>query len=102
MIAVITMFFAGMGAGASLGAALLLTGVILLGIGLTFFASWFLSATFLKGVPLLLWKCRPTEGRRLERWLSALFLTGPCSCWGGRFYQQRRRESCYGFWQISK
>ena len=51
LIAVITMFFAGMGAGASLGAALLLTGVILLGIGLTFFASWFLSATFLKGVP---------------------------------------------------
>ena len=36
LIAVITMFFAGMGAGASLGAALLLTGVILLGIGLTF------------------------------------------------------------------
>lgn len=51
LIAVITMFFAGKGAGASWGAALLLTGVILLGIGLTFFASWLLSVTLLKGVP---------------------------------------------------
>lgn len=51
LIAIITMFFAGMGAGASFGAAFLLTGVILLGIGLTFLASWLLSVTFLKGVP---------------------------------------------------
>lgn len=51
LIAVITMFFVGKGAGASLGAAFLLTGVILLGIGLTFFASWLLSVTFLKGIP---------------------------------------------------
>lgn len=51
LIAVITMFLAGMGAGASFGAAFLLTGMILLGIGLTFFVSWLLSATLLKGVP---------------------------------------------------
>lgn len=51
LIAVITMFFVGEGAGASLGAAFLLTGVILLGIGLTFFVSWLLSVTFLKGIP---------------------------------------------------
>ena len=51
LIAVITMFFVGKGAGASLGAAFLLTGVILLGIGLTFFVSWLLSVTFLKGIP---------------------------------------------------
>lgn len=51
LIAVITMFLAGMGAGASFGAAFLLTGMILLGIGLTFFVSWLLSATLLKGIP---------------------------------------------------
>lgn len=51
LIAVITMFLAGIGAGASFGAAFLLTGMILLGIGLTFFVSWLLSATLLKGIP---------------------------------------------------
>ncbi len=51
LIAVITMFFVGEAAGASIGAAFILTGIILLGVGLTFLVSWFLSVTFLKGVP---------------------------------------------------
>ena len=47
------MFFAGTAGGLAGGllAALLLTGVILLGILLTFWASRLLSATVLKGVP---------------------------------------------------
>lgn len=47
------MFFVGtaQGPGASLLSALLLTGVILLGVGLTFAATRLLSATVLKGVP---------------------------------------------------
>ncbi len=51
LIAMIAMFFAGEKVGGSLGAALMMTGVILLGVGLTFLASWFLSITFLKGTP---------------------------------------------------
>lgn len=51
LIAIIAMFFAGERIGGSLGAALIMTGVILLGVGLTFLASWFLSVTFLKGTP---------------------------------------------------
>ena len=51
LIAIIAMFFAGERLGGSFGAALMLTGVILLGVGLTFLASWFLSVTFLKGTP---------------------------------------------------
>lgn len=51
LIAIIAMFFAGEKIGGSLGAALIMTGVILLGVGLTFLASWFLSVTFLKGTP---------------------------------------------------
>lgn len=51
LIAIIAMFFAGERVGGSLGAALIMTGVILLGVGLTFLASWFLSVTFLKGTP---------------------------------------------------
>ncbi len=59
------MFFAGTAGGLAGGllAALLLTGVILLGILLTFWASRLLSATVLKGVP---------------SWIA------PSSCWGGR------------------
>ena len=47
------MFFVGAegGAGSSLLSALLLTGVILLGVGLTFAATKLLSATVLKGTP---------------------------------------------------
>ncbi len=51
LIAIITMFFAGEAAGASAGAAFMLTGLILFGVGMTFLVSWFLSITFLKGTP---------------------------------------------------
>ena len=53
LIAVITMFFVGTGGGtlASIWSALLLTGVILLGIGATFGMTRLLSATLLRGMP---------------------------------------------------
>ncbi len=53
IIAIISMFFVGFGisGAASLIEMLILTGVILLGIFMTFLVSWFLSKTFLKGVP---------------------------------------------------
>ncbi len=53
LISIITVFFVGSMAGVtqSLLATLLLTGVILLGIGMTFLASRLLSETVLKGVP---------------------------------------------------
>lgn len=51
LIAIITMFFVGGKTGASFGAAWMLTGIILLGVGLTFLVSWLLSVTFLKGMP---------------------------------------------------
>lgn len=53
LIAILTMFFVGAGTGALQSAvcALLLTGLILLGIVMTFFSSKLLSSTILKGVP---------------------------------------------------
>lgn len=53
LIALITMFFAGAGGAlaGSLEAALMLTGVILLGVFMTFGASRLLSGTLLKGIP---------------------------------------------------
>ena len=53
LIAVLTMFFIGTegGMGASILSALLLTGVILLGVALTFAATRLLSETVLKGTP---------------------------------------------------
>lgn len=53
LIAVLTMFFVGTAGGAfrSLWSALLLTGVILLGVLMTFAVSWLLSRTILQGVP---------------------------------------------------
>lgn len=53
LIALLTMFFSGAGGGlkSSLCSALLLTLVILLGIGMTFASTALLSATLLKGVP---------------------------------------------------
>lgn len=51
MLALIAMFFAGSSQSASFLSALILTGVILLGIGCTFAASWILSHTLLKGIP---------------------------------------------------
>lgn len=51
LIAILTMFFAAGGEGGGLGAALMLTGVILLGVLCTFGASKLLSLTVLKGVP---------------------------------------------------
>ena len=53
LIALITMFFAGStgGLGQTLQAALLLTGVIVLGVVLTFWVSRLLSATLLQGTP---------------------------------------------------
>ena len=53
MISIITMFFVGWakgGLGLALG-ALLLSGVVVLGVGCTFGASWILSKTVLRGVP---------------------------------------------------
>ncbi len=53
LIAVISMFFVGTAGGAANGvlAALLLTGVVLLGVGMTFAATGLLSATVLRGTP---------------------------------------------------
>ncbi len=53
MISLITMFFVGFGGGfvRSLAAALFLTGVILLGVFMTFWISRLLSGTLLKGIP---------------------------------------------------
>lgn len=51
LIAVITMFFVGVGSGRSWLAALMLTGAIVLSVGMTFGASKVLSKTLLKGVP---------------------------------------------------
>ena len=53
IIAIITMFFVGFGSSISDNVihVFLLTGVILLGIFMTFFISWLLSKTLLKGVP---------------------------------------------------
>lgn len=53
LIAIISMFFIGTAGGikASLLSAILLTMFIMLGIGMTFFVSWLLSKTILKGVP---------------------------------------------------
>lgn len=53
LIALITMFFVGVGGGLgrSMAASLMLTGVILLGVFMTFWISRLLSATVLKGVP---------------------------------------------------
>lgn len=53
LIAIISMFFVGFAAGPASGllSTLLLTGVIVLGIGMTFLISRLLSKTILKGVP---------------------------------------------------
>ena len=53
LIAMITLFFAGTAGGiwTSVRSALLLTLILLLGIGMTFAVTWFLSVTLLKGVP---------------------------------------------------
>ena len=53
LIAIITMFFVGFGTGPASGllSTLLLTGVIVLGVGMTFAVSRLLSGTILKGVP---------------------------------------------------
>ncbi len=53
LIAIISMFFIGgeAGVGKSFLSALVLAGFIVLGVGMTFFVSWFLSVTMLKGMP---------------------------------------------------
>ena len=53
LISVITMFFIGFESsiGASFGSVLLLTGIILIGIGMTFLVSRLLSKTILRGIP---------------------------------------------------
>ncbi len=53
LIAILTMFFVGIGGGplAALFSAVLLTGVIVLGVGMTFAITRLLSHTLLKGVP---------------------------------------------------
>lgn len=50
LLSVLTMFFAG-GALAGFSAALLLTGAIVLGVAATFFSTWLLSKTLLRGFP---------------------------------------------------
>ncbi len=50
LLAVLTMFFA-RGTLAQLQSALLLTGVIVLGVAATFFSTWLLSKTLLRGLP---------------------------------------------------
>lgn len=51
MIALITIFFVGTARGSSLLSALILTGIVLIGILMTFLVSWILSKTLLKGMP---------------------------------------------------
>lgn len=51
LIAVLTMFFVGGGEGSSLASALLLTAVIILGMGMTLLVTNLLSVTLLRGVP---------------------------------------------------
>ena len=51
MIALITIFFAGSGALSSVSSALMLTGIIVLGVVMTFVCSKLLSCTILRGVP---------------------------------------------------
>ena len=53
ILAILTMFFSisAEGPAAGLMLALLLTGVVVFGICMTFFSSWLLSKTILKGVP---------------------------------------------------
>ena len=89
LIAVITMFFVGAegGALAGLWAALLLTGVIVRGVAVTFQVSRFLSATVLKGVPSsftleLPPYRRPQVGRILLRSLfdRTIFVLGRAAC----------------------
>ncbi len=48
MITLITLFIA---AGSKIASALCLTGVLVIGVAMTFFGSWLLSKTFLKGTP---------------------------------------------------
>lgn len=50
LLSVLAMFFAG-GALAGFSSALLLTGAIVLGVAATFFATWLLSKTLLRGLP---------------------------------------------------
>ena len=81
------MFFAGTAGGLAGGllAALLLTGVILLGILLTFWASRLLSATVLKGVPSsFTLELPPFRRPGWGRWWCARCWIAPSSCWGGR------------------
>ena len=68
IIAIISMFFAGTSksGAASLFSALILTGVIVLGVFLTLAASKLLSKTLLRGVPLL-WSSLPTVCRKSAR-----------------------------------
>lgn len=83
LIALISMFFTGGLAGSSLLSALMLTGIILLGILATFLASRLLSKTLLKGIPssftLELPPCRrPQIGRVIVKSVTdrTLFVLG--------------------------
>ena len=89
LIAIITMFFVGslMGPLQSLTSTLLLTGVILLGVLMTFFVSKLLSKTVLKGIPSsftleLPPYRRPQIGKVLVRSLldRTLFVLGRAAC----------------------
>lgn len=53
LLSILTMFFIGSGAGiwGSIWSAAGLTGIIVLGVGMTFLVSWILSKTILKGLP---------------------------------------------------
>ena len=69
LIALITMFFLGTSHGvfSSILSALLLTGVIVLGVGMTFFVTRLLSATILKGMPSSFTLELPPGGRKSGR-----------------------------------
>ena len=65
MIALIAIFFVGTSRGSSLLSALILTGIVLIGILMTFLVSWILSKTLLKECRLpLYWSYHPSENHR--------------------------------------
>ncbi len=80
------MFFVGVnaGPGKSLLAAVMLTGVILLGVVMTFWVSRLLSATILKGVPSsFTLELPPYRRPRVGQVIARSVLDGPSLYWGG-------------------
>lgn len=95
LIAIITMFFIGGAAGifASLASTLFLTGVIILGVLMTFFVSALLSKTVLKGIPSsFTLELPPYRRPQVGRVIIRSILTGLCLYLGGRWRLQRRPD----------